>query len=278
MMRLLGAIVPEGASRYIGIMRQREIVLVISAWLVLGAASSCGGDDAPKSLIWSNTGASSGAAGALPDASAGTAGATAGASGDSGTTEGGSSGNQGGNGNGGSAGTAGGSGAAGSGGAEAGASGGPGGSAGVAGEAGAGGIGGDSGLPPSCPDGVCNGVEACDTCPADCGSCGCEHPPCVTGSALDSSCSPCVASICAADSLCCDVHWDYECAIKAVNQCYLACACEHGVCVPGSALASGCNECATSICDARPSCCNLKWDDDCVAAVATTCASPCPGG
>ena len=243
---------------------------------MLGAVTSCGDDGEPAPLNWSDTGASAGAAGSAPDASAGSGGAAAGAAGDGGANAGGAAGGM--AGNGGEGGTAGSSAAAGTGGAEAGAGGGPAGSAGSTGEAGAGGIGGDSGMPPSCPDGVCNGIEACDTCPADCGTCGCDHTPCITGSALDSSCSPCVASICSVDSLCCDVHWDYECAIKAVNQCHLACACAHSVCVPGSALASGCSECSDKVCAVRPSCCTLKWDDDCVAAVGTVCESSCASG
>ena len=40
----------------------------------------------------------------------------------------------------------------------------------------------------------------------------CSHDVCTAGPALDSSCSPCAASVCASDSFCCSVHWDSICA------------------------------------------------------------------
>jgi hypothetical protein len=54
---------------------------------------------------------------------------------------------------------------------------------------------------------------------------GCAHDICVTGDKLDAAaCPPCVASICAADSYCCNTSWDSICVGEVSSICGLSCA------------------------------------------------------
>jgi len=43
----------------------------------------------------------------------------------------------------------------------------------------------------------------------------CAHSVCGTGDALDPTCDPCAAQVCAGDSFCCDILWDSSCATEA---------------------------------------------------------------
>jgi hypothetical protein len=51
--------------------------------------------------------------------------------------------------------------------------------------------------------------------------------------------------------------------------------CAHDLCQQGAALQSGCDDCATSICEADPFCCSTSWDGLCVQQVATVCGQSC---
>jgi hypothetical protein len=60
-------------------------------------------------------------------------------------------------------------------------------------------------------------IEVRDAYPA------CGHLACATGGAMVSSCDPCVARICAADSFCCSTSWDGICAGEVASVCGLTC-------------------------------------------------------
>lgn len=51
----------------------------------------------------------------------------------------------------------------------------------------------------------------------------CAHDVCASGSALDPSCDPCVASICAADPYCCENHWSSICVNEVASICGGSC-------------------------------------------------------
>ena len=51
----------------------------------------------------------------------------------------------------------------------------------------------------------------------------CAHPLCDEGVALDETCDPCVASICAADPYCCDNSWDSLCVGEVESICGQTC-------------------------------------------------------
>jgi len=51
----------------------------------------------------------------------------------------------------------------------------------------------------------------------------CEHTPCLTGGALDATCEPCVALICAQDPLCCSSQWDFACVTQVETLCNVDC-------------------------------------------------------
>lgn len=128
----------------------------------------------------------------------------------------------------------------------------------------------------------------------------CDHSPCVAGTKLDPTCSPCVAQVCAFDSFCCNVAWDSICVNEAKTTCGLTCPvcgngtcepgettttcpqdctppCAHDVCEPGEALDQACDTCATSICAADPFCCTVFWDRVCVEEAETVCGKNCDG-
>jgi hypothetical protein len=150
--------------------------------------------------------------------------------------------------------------------------------------------------------------QAEDICGLDCGGGGgtCEHDLCETGVALDPTCDPCVAQVCAADSFCCEVEWDSVCVGQAEGICGLDCgggpppvecgngacefgehclscpedcgtcpACPHDVCDEGVALPFGCNSCTPNVCKVDSFCCEVAWDSFCVALVPQHCARPC---
>jgi hypothetical protein len=96
----------------------------------------------------------------------------------------------------------------------------------------------------------------------------CAHEPYVTGSALASGCSACVAAVCAADSYCCTTSWDSVCVNKANQRCT---GCSHATSVTGGPLFYGCNSCVAKVCDADPTCCTNSWSSTCVSKAASLC-------
>ncbi|WP_437321325.1 hypothetical protein [Sorangium sp. So ce385] len=130
----------------------------------------------------------------------------------------------------------------------------------------------------------------------------CAHGKCEEGGPLDPACDPCVASICAIDSFCCDVAWDAACVSEVASICGETCeantcgdgvcgegedcgscsldcgscpTCEHEVCDPGAPLDPGCDPCAQAVCAADPYCCSNEWDRVCVEQAANTCGVVC---
>jgi hypothetical protein len=55
-------------------------------------------------------------------------------------------------------------------------------------------------------------------------------------------------------------------------------ACGHDLCLAGTKATSGCDSCATSICQADPFCCNNQWDAQCVQEVNSICGRSCTPG
>ncbi len=104
----------------------------------------------------------------------------------------------------------------------------------------------------------------------------CAHAPCSTGGALRTSCDPCVAKVCAADSYCCSTGWDAQCTAEVSSVCGQACgstACAHDVCTTGGKLAAACDSCATTVCAADPYCCSKGWNAQCVREAKQQCGA-----
>lgn len=55
------------------------------------------------------------------------------------------------------------------------------------------------------------------------------------------------------------------------------CGCAHPLCSTGTALVSGCDPCATSICAVDSFCCTNSWDSICVNEVGSVCGQVCQG-
>lgn len=114
-----------------------------------------------------------------------------------------------------------------------------------------------------------------------CGGTCCSHGECTLGGPLNAQCDSCTAAICAAKPACCTTGWTEACADRVPTYCggstgtYCTNNCNHSVCVTGPGLTSTCNSCATSICNAMPSCCGAagNWTQACVNLVATQCNS-----
>jgi hypothetical protein len=111
----------------------------------------------------------------------------------------------------------------------------------------------------------------------------CVHSECVTGSKLTTGCSSCAASVCAADSFCCNNSWDGLCVQKAEQLCGATCGggnnnppppsntCAHGECAVGDKLDASCSTCAATVCGLDSYCCSVSWDSVCVDAASTHC-------
>jgi hypothetical protein len=127
----------------------------------------------------------------------------------------------------------------------------------------------DCGVCPSCGNGVCNPTEDCSSCPGDCGACPCAHDLCAGGEALDATCDPCVAQICAVDSFCCNAAWDGLCVSEVTSVCGDTCpvVCGNGWCEAGE----DCNSCSQD-CGACPTCGDAvcSWGEDC-----NSCSQDC---
>lgn len=51
--------------------------------------------------------------------------------------------------------------------------------------------------------------------------------------------------------------------------------CSHSTCVTGTALVSGCNSCATTVCASDSYCCTTSWDSTCVSEANSWCSGGC---
>lgn len=108
----------------------------------------------------------------------------------------------------------------------------------------------------------------------------CSHSKCSTGTKLVSGCDPCVTTICAKDSYCCNNTWDTQCVSEVKTYCGQSCAsepivCTHAPCVTGTKLTASCDACVSKICAADSYCCTTSWDGTCVQEVGTICGSTC---
>jgi hypothetical protein len=116
---------------------------------------------------------------------------------------------------------------------------------------------------PMCGDGTCAGGEACNSCPADCGSC-CGNGVCDPGENTAS---------CAAD--CPNTCGNGTCdGTETQATCVQDCGspdCSHDPCSTGGALdPDECNGCPFLVCAELPLCCILSWGADCVAQAEAT--------
>jgi len=119
-------------------------------------------------------------------------------------------------------------------------------------------------------------------CANGCGGTGtttCDHDPCTSGKALNTSCSTCVSTVCGKDPYCCSTSWDSTCVSEAQGEaaCASACGggCAHSECSTGGPLKSTCSGCATSVCGSAPYCCNTDWDTTCVNEAKADNACSC---
>lgn len=147
---------------------------------------------------------------------------------------------------------------------------------------------------PSCGDTVCSEGESCDSCPADCGAC--ANDCCRTSGTLGCVDSTVRAAVCAADPNCCGLGWSVNCALSTaglfpekccgngdcdVTETCDTCPADCGLC-EGSCCAVGGLGCddglvETAICSMDPYCCDMKWDDLCVAEVGRDFPQYCCG-
>ena len=113
----------------------------------------------------------------------------------------------------------------------------------------------------------------------------CAHGICAAGIALDATCDPCAALVCASDSWCCTNAWDATCVGEVTSICGQSCTaptpdagpstCAHPICAAGGALASTCDACVTILCAQDAYCCAVEWDATCVAEVSSICGQTC---
>lgn len=126
---------------------------------------------------------------------------------------------------------------------------------------------------------------------------------------------PCQAEVCALDSFCCEIAWDYicvdECAAavpelcpviatdlpsiecESDGDCLAGDACSAGFCTvadcdpwDASACRSGCEAataatcqgcpCQGCVCESMPYCCTVSWDETCASACAACAPESCP--
>jgi hypothetical protein len=126
------------------------------------------------------------------------------------------------------------------------------------------------------------------------GTCGdsCAHDQCTVGVALAPACTPPAAFVCGADPKCCDPvagAWDLKCVqeVRTVAR-SLACPesqgqCPHDLCCAGcgAPLPPGCDSpplpvsCTALVCQADPHCCQVAWDDTCIARMVSLCGYNC---
>jgi hypothetical protein len=134
------------------------------------------------------------------------------------------------------------------------------------------------------------------------GGSSCAHELCDTGAPLDPTCDPCVETVCAQDGFCCESAWDSICVIEAQDFCGLTCdtcgdglcepgedctscpqdcgecaSCEHDLCQAGGPLDPQCDQCASTVCEQDPFCCEVLWDRICVQEADAFCGLECEG-
>jgi hypothetical protein len=126
---------------------------------------------------------------------------------------------------------------------------------------------------------VAAGYGACIPCANPLSPCGqggggmgsgmCNHDVCSTGDALDGNCDPCAAAVCAQDDFCCTNTWDSICVDLADSECNDICTggdpCTQDFCQESGAALEGCNACTQAVCAQDPYCCDVAWDQYCVA-------------
>ena len=159
----------------------------------------------------------------------------------------------------------------------------------------------DCGACPTCGDGTCDADETCELCPADCGTCPEPGDCCVAHDGPGCADPACQDLVCAEDAFCCDTTWDETCAAIAGAVC-AACAepsvCGDGACTgvetcadcaedcgvcpePGDCChpteAAGCTDAAVQacVCALDDFCCQLAWDEICVADAMASCGLVC---
>ena len=112
--------------------------------------------------------------------------------------------------------------------------------------------------PEECDDGNLVAGDGCDAnCQVEC------HDDCANGLPLVPRCDTCVASICAADAYCCNVHWDDICVGETTSLCGIPCpVCGNGALEVGEQCDDG-NTTSGDGCDGA-----------CTIETGWTCASP----
>ncbi len=90
----------------------------------------------------------------------------------------------------------------------------------------------------------------------------------------------CCDEVCSIDPFCCAVSWDFTCVQGAVAECALTpipeinavCAAATGSCFSeNNGLGCSDDACCGTICAFDPTCCEVKWDEDCAARARTVC-------
>lgn len=103
-----------------------------------------------------------------------------------------------------------------------------------------------------------------------------EHNECGVGGPLPEPCTWCTGLVCNyIDAFCCDSQWDDMCQAHANERCSMSCGagtqlCAHSPCEAGAALTRSCSDCVLAVCDSKPSCCDVAWDNEC-ASMASAC-------
>lgn len=113
----------------------------------------------------------------------------------------------------------------------------------------------------------------------------CPQPVC--GSAVSGNCcephatpfcsdGACCQVVCATDSYCCEISWDFNCAAIAFNacaNCVIPAECGSGPSCFFPHFTPYCNDavCCEAVCAITPVCCSVQWDFDCVLAAIDLC-------
>ena len=143
-----------------------------------------------------------------------------------------------------------------------------------------------------CGNGDCEESENCSNCKADCGEC--EGNCCQPQDAPFCEDPDVVDCVCEIDAYCCEVSWDDVCIEQAIEECELNCKepnpCGDEICQEFEDCEScpeDCGECldpedccvphespgclddaiAACVCEQDPFCCEIVWDDVCVAEI-----------
>lgn len=126
--------------------------------------------------------------------------------------------------------------------------------------------------------------EICVLYAATCPVCGCNPPKgdcCEPHFGLGCAIAECESCVCKADSYCCEVLWDEQCAVKSRTSCASQCPCDplppKGSCCALSPT-PGCDEpsCESCVCAKDPLCCTgNRWDGPCLQRVYTECDAQC---